>query len=59
MKPKDAKNILDRIEQEGFEYTFVHYDDFIDIKDEEFHKFRTNYLMAREKFIDFLGIEDV
>ena len=29
---------------EGFHYCFKHYSSFEDIKDEEFHRLRTNYL---------------
>ena len=31
---------------EGFHYCFKHYSSFEDIKDEEFHRLRTNYLQS-------------
>ena len=37
---EEWNNVQYRMESEGFEYCFLHYDDFTYIKDEEFHKLR-------------------
>ena len=37
-----------RIRGEGFHYCFKHYSRFDEIKDEEFHKLRVNYLKSAE-----------
>lgn len=57
MKPKDAKYVIDCIENEGFDYAFVSYSEFKEVKDEEFHKLREAFLDAREALAEFLGVE--
>lgn len=59
MTGKEARDIQDRVENEGFDYAFVHYSDFEEIKDATFHKLRLAFLKAREEFVDYLGLEDV
>jgi hypothetical protein len=58
MTGKEFKDVWDRIDQEGFDYTFVHYSKFDEIKDKRFHKLREAYLLARKNFIDYLGWEE-
>jgi hypothetical protein len=48
--------VRDHAEQEGFDYCFTRYSDFLDIKDEEFHKLRLAYVSAAEKLKEYLGI---
>jgi len=57
MNAKDAHLIMSCIDNEGFDYTFVHYTDFNEIKDDEFHKLREAYLDAREALREYLGID--
>ncbi len=58
MTGKEFRYVLQTIENEGsLEYTFVNYSDFENIKDEEFHKLRMDYLDARAKLADFIGLE--
>jgi|688.fasta_scaffold14761_6 hypothetical protein len=40
--------------EEGFHYCFKHYSDFIDIKDEEFHRLRTNYLKSANELETYI-----
>lgn len=47
--------IMNVIDSEGFEYAFVHYSDFDDIENEEFHTIRKEYLKAREKLAKVIG----
>lgn len=51
-------DLLYRIEDEGLEYALIHYSDWDEIKDEEFHKLRTEFINARNKLIEFLELED-
>jgi len=57
MRPKDVKYVHETIDNEGFDYAFVNYSDYEDIKDEEFHKHRLEFLAARKKFVEFLGLD--
>jgi hypothetical protein len=58
MTPKEMRYVWETVEKEGFEYAFVDYSDFQEIKDEEFHKLREAYLAERKKFADYLGLGD-
>jgi hypothetical protein len=58
MKTKDRNIIKDTVEQEGFDYAFRHYSHFEDVKDQEFHRLRENYLKASQELIDYCGIEE-
>lgn len=60
MTKKDKKYISDCIMSEGFDYTFIHYSSFDDIKDDQFHELRKAYADAQEKLQEYLveqGIE--
>jgi len=51
----EKEDIQSTIENEGFEYTFIDYSDFENIKDKEFHKLRLDYIKAfkaLEKYIE-------
>ena len=39
---------------EGFHYCFKHYSSFEDIKDEEFHRLRTNYLKSANDLEEYI-----
>lgn len=58
MKAKDARNVCDTIDNEGFDYTFQHYSHFGEIKDEEFHKLRVAYVQAAKDLAEYIGLED-
>lgn len=55
MTGKEFRYVLETIEQEGFDYAFVNYSDFDEIKDEEFHKIRLAFLAARKALTDYIG----
>ena len=57
MDNKQKQSVLDVIDNEGFEYAFVDYSNFDDIKDEEFHKVRKAYLEARKKLAGIVGYQ--
>jgi hypothetical protein len=44
-----------RIDNEGFDYCFVSYSDFAEIKDEKFHKLRRAYVAAQKALEDYVG----
>jgi hypothetical protein len=49
--------VKDTIEQEGFDYTFIHYSAFEEIKDEQFQELRKKYVDAAEALKKFLNVE--
>lgn len=58
MKAKEKKEILEKIESEGFDYVIIEYGDFKEIKDEKFHKLRKSFLDARKNLADYIGHKD-
>ena len=57
MKKKEEKIVRECIEMEGFDYCFIDYTDFSDIKDEEFHRLRLAYVKANIDLKKYLHIE--
>jgi hypothetical protein len=57
MNYEQMEYIRDHAENEGFDYCFTGYSDFLDIKDEEFHKLRVAYVKAAEELKGYLGIK--
>ena len=56
---KHQKQAVNNItENEGFDYAFVHFSDFEDIENEEFHKLRKEYLAARQRLADLIGFTE-
>lgn len=55
MTKKERKYVTERVDNEGFDYCFVHYSDFKEIEDEEFHKLREAYLEAQYKLAEYVG----
>ncbi len=58
MTGKEFRHVQDTIEQEGFDYTFTSYTDFIEIKDEEFHRLIDNFITHRKALADYIGCEE-
>lgn len=48
------RNVKYRMGTEGVDYCFVSYSSFKEIKDEEFHKLRNNYLENMEKIRSYV-----
>lgn len=55
LKAHEHEYVCDVIEKEGFDYAFVHYSNFGNIDDEQFHVLRKKYLAARKEFADYVG----
>jgi hypothetical protein len=58
MTNKELHRVLDKIEWEGFEYTFTGYSHWDEIKDRKFHSLRKAYLKAHNALADYLGLEE-
>jgi len=48
------KYVLQRIKQEGFDYCFMNYSNFEEIKDKKFHKLRKKYIKAHKKLEEYI-----
>jgi hypothetical protein len=57
MHAKDLDYVRSKVENEGFHYCFVGYSNFKDVKDEEFHRLRENYLKAAKELRIYLNVE--
>ena len=54
MNKKEREYVQGKIENEGFDYCFVDFSDFKQIKDTEFHKLREAYCAAHKALSDYL-----
>jgi quinol monooxygenase YgiN len=57
MTGKDIVRLQDIISDDGFYYTFVHYSDFEDIEDAEFHARRERFVKASAALAEYLGVD--
>lgn len=55
MNGYQARNVLEIIDQEGFDYCFLHYTDFKEIKDKKFHKLIDDYVEATKKLENYIN----
>jgi hypothetical protein len=51
---ENFENVQYRMDAEGFHYCFDSYSDFNEIKDEEFHKLRLNYLESAKLLREYV-----
>lgn len=54
MTSEEAKNVLQRIRQEGFHYCFESYSDWKEIADKKFHELREKYLKYGKELKSYL-----
>jgi len=54
MNEEERKYLLSRINNEGFDYCFIHYSDFKEIKDKDFHKYRKRYIKAQKELLQYI-----
>ncbi len=45
---------MSAVENEGFDYAFVNYSNFYEIKDKKFHSLRENYLKVQKELYDYI-----
>jgi hypothetical protein len=57
MTGKEFNTVRDCVDFESFDYCFRGYSNFDDIKDEEFHRLRRQYVDAANALSEYLGIE--
>lgn len=57
MSGKEAKELCERVEQEGFDYCFIHYSAFEEIPDKKFHALREKYIRARNELAKYIGVD--
>lgn len=55
---KELNHVRACVENEGFDYCFINYDDFGQIQDKAFHDLRKAYVDAHKALIDYIEIED-
>lgn len=51
-------DVRECVQSEGFEYTLLHYSDFADVDDSEFHRLRRDYIAAQKALAEYIGVED-
>lgn len=65
MTPEELENweyVKYKMDEEGFHYCFVHYSNFEEIKDEEFHRLRKEFIKYSkelEKYVNNKCKEDI
>ena len=52
------KAVRERVQSEGFAYTFLSYSDFADLDDPEFHRLRRAYIESQKALAKYIGVED-
>ncbi len=57
MSGKELDDVRDRIENEGFNYAFIHYSDFEEVTDKKFHKLRKAYCDAYQNLAEYLRVD--
>jgi hypothetical protein len=58
MTKQDKNYVASKVESEGFDYAFIHYSSFEDIKDKKFHELRLAYIKAAKDLTNYVGIEE-
>jgi hypothetical protein len=54
MTEKEKIRVDEIVQSEGFEYTFLNYSSFRDIKDEKFHQLRQAYIAAKLQLEEYI-----
>ena len=55
---EDKDKICSTIDDEGFSYTFVDYSSFPEIKDEEFHRLRKDFIKSQKALEKYVGWDE-
>ncbi len=58
MNEDEKREIEGIVGVEGFDYAFVHYSSFDNIKDEKFHELRKAFVKAREQLSDYIDLDE-
>lgn len=54
MKKQTLDYVKGVIDNEGFDYAFMDYSEFEDVKDEEFHRLRRAYKLAHRQLMKYI-----
>lgn len=57
MTKEDREYLQDRINEDGFYYTFESYSDFSEVEDKVFHELREQFLDAADKLKEYINSE--
>lgn len=57
MKAKDLNYIQDTVENEGFGYAFLHYSNFDEVVDDEFHRLRLQFESSAHELAEYLNVD--
>lgn len=55
---EDKDRICSAIDNEGFSYAFIDYSSFPEIKDEEFHRLRKEFIKAQRALEKYVGWDE-
>jgi hypothetical protein len=58
MEKSDKDYVAAKVDSEGFDYAFIHYSNYEDIKDPKFHKLRLAYIKAVKELSEYLGLDE-
>lgn len=53
----DFEYVKNKINQEGFDYCFISYSRFEEIKDIKFHQLRENYINSQKELENYINIK--
>ena len=57
MPDRDTKQyVLEMVDNEGLAYAMIHYSEFKEYKNEEFHRLRRQFVEAYKELSDYLGV---
>lgn len=57
MTDTEQEYVQGTCDKEGFDYAFMSYSDFKDIKDEKFHQLREAYIKAAHDLAEYIKFE--
>ena len=57
MTEKDREYVASKVDNEGFDYAFIHYSNYDKIKDKKFHELRLAYIKTAKDLSDYLELE--
>lgn len=57
MTPEEKVMLQYKVDNEGFDYCFIHYSDFSEVNDPEFHRLREKYVEAHNALWDYLDMD--
>lgn len=58
MTKKELEFVQQCVDGEGFDYTFLHYSNFNQIKDAKFHKLRKAFVKSAEVLSQYLKLDE-